>query len=134
MIAKLIVHGSDRAVAMDKMLKALSELRIEGVPSTVDIHRRILLHPQFRSGRYDTILSRGRHGADVGNGGPTMKVLLEPIGGHVRLNPKEIETAASALQDVEQRLIENGKLYARGGAQNASTEKASSRPGNGLNC
>ena len=43
-----------------------------------------------------------------------MKVLLEPIGGHVRLNPKEIETAASALQDVEQRLIEKRQTVREG--------------------
>lgn len=54
MIAKLIVHGEDRDKAIEKMLTALSNLQIKGVPSTVDIHRRILTHPQFRSGQYDT--------------------------------------------------------------------------------
>ena len=37
-----------------KDVNALSNLQIKGVPSTVDIHRRILTHPQFRSGQYDT--------------------------------------------------------------------------------
>ena len=46
MIAKLIVHGEDRDQAIEKMLTALSNLQIKGVPSTVDIHRRILTHPQ----------------------------------------------------------------------------------------
>jgi len=54
MIAKLVVHGADRAEAIDRAEAALDSFRIEGVKTTVPIHRRILRHPEFRAGRYDT--------------------------------------------------------------------------------
>ncbi|MCU0728061.1 MAG: acetyl-CoA carboxylase biotin carboxylase subunit [Planctomycetes bacterium] len=54
MIAKLIVHGSDRAAAIDKLLEALDRFRIEGVKTTIPFHREVLSGEEFRSGRYDT--------------------------------------------------------------------------------
>jgi acetyl-CoA carboxylase biotin carboxylase subunit len=56
MIAKLIVHGADRAEAIARMKAALTEFRIEGVSSTIPIHLRVLDHPDFVSGEYDTRL------------------------------------------------------------------------------
>ena len=54
MIAKLIVHGATRAVAIAAAEKALAAFRIEGVKTTIPVHRRILAEPEFREGRYDT--------------------------------------------------------------------------------
>jgi acetyl-CoA carboxylase biotin carboxylase subunit len=56
MIAKLIGHAADRASAIDLVAKALGSFRIEGVSSTIPIHLRVLDHPDFRSGNYDTRL------------------------------------------------------------------------------
>jgi acetyl-CoA/propionyl-CoA carboxylase biotin carboxyl carrier protein len=50
MIAKLIVHGADREHARRRMLRALEELRIEGVPTLVGFHRALLEHPCFVAG------------------------------------------------------------------------------------
>jgi acetyl-CoA carboxylase biotin carboxylase subunit len=55
MIAKLIVHGADRQEAIHKSEHALAAFRIEGVASTIPIHRRILAEPDFREGHYDTL-------------------------------------------------------------------------------
>jgi acetyl-CoA carboxylase biotin carboxylase subunit len=55
MIAKLIVHGSDRADAIRRSEQALESFRIEGVATTIPIHRRILAEPAFREGAYDTL-------------------------------------------------------------------------------
>jgi acetyl-CoA/propionyl-CoA carboxylase, biotin carboxylase, biotin carboxyl carrier protein len=50
MIAKLIVHDTDRERARRRMLRALRELVIEGPPTLVGFHRALLEHPCFVSG------------------------------------------------------------------------------------
>lgn len=54
MIGKLLVHQPTREEAIACMLRALSELRIEGVKTTVPIHQKILAHEAFRTSRTDT--------------------------------------------------------------------------------
>ena len=54
MIAKVIVHAADRPGAIAAMDAALSAMRVEGVPTTIALHRRILADARFRSGSYDT--------------------------------------------------------------------------------
>ena len=54
LIAKLIVHGRDRAEAIGRMARCLDEFIIEGVRTTIPIHRQILLHERFVSGRFTT--------------------------------------------------------------------------------
>ena len=50
MIAKLIVHDTDRRRAIARMLRALSEFRIEGTPTLLGFHRALLEHPCFAAG------------------------------------------------------------------------------------
>ncbi len=54
LIAKLIVHGKDRAEAIERMERALEEFIIEGVKTTVPFHRYIMQHDKFFSGEFDT--------------------------------------------------------------------------------
>ena len=54
MIGKLIVKGNDRRQAISKTLTALDEFIIEGVPTTIDFHKKILQHPDFISGDFST--------------------------------------------------------------------------------
>jgi acetyl-CoA/propionyl-CoA carboxylase biotin carboxyl carrier protein len=54
LIAKLVVWGEDRERARRRMLRALSEYRIEGVPSTVPFHRWVLDTEEFRRGTHHT--------------------------------------------------------------------------------
>lgn len=54
MIAKLIVWGQNREQARARMLRALQEYRIEGVPTTIRTHEWILQHPEFVSGQAGT--------------------------------------------------------------------------------
>jgi acetyl-CoA carboxylase biotin carboxylase subunit len=54
LIAKLIVWGSSRTEARTAALAALERFRIEGVATTIPLHRRILEDAQFASGNYDT--------------------------------------------------------------------------------
>jgi acetyl-CoA carboxylase biotin carboxylase subunit len=54
MIGKLIVHQPTRQEAIASMRRSLAELRIEGIPTTVPLHQKILLHPAFQEARLDT--------------------------------------------------------------------------------
>ena len=54
MIAKLIVHGSDRSDAIARAREALNSFVIEGVQSNVPFHAALLAHPSFVSGDFDT--------------------------------------------------------------------------------
>ena len=50
MIAKLIVHDTNRDTARRRMLRALGEFEIGGVESLVGFHRALLEHPCFVDG------------------------------------------------------------------------------------
>ena len=54
MIGKLLVHQPTRAEAIQCMLRALRELRIEGIKTTVPRQIDILSHAAFQEGRLDT--------------------------------------------------------------------------------
>ncbi|MGZ4537775.1 MAG: acetyl-CoA carboxylase biotin carboxylase subunit [Blastococcus sp.] len=54
LLAKLIVHGTDRTDALDRARAALELLRIEGVTTTVPVHQALLADPEFRAGGVDT--------------------------------------------------------------------------------
>ena len=65
LLGKLIVHATDRPAAISRALRALGELKIEGIPTTAAYHRRVLAHPRFKSGEFDThfvdMLQEERH-------------------------------------------------------------------------
>jgi acetyl-CoA carboxylase biotin carboxylase subunit len=54
MIAKLIVHGTDRDEAIMRMKRALKEFFIEGVKTTIPFHLRVMDHEAFKGGDFDT--------------------------------------------------------------------------------
>jgi len=54
LIAKLIVHSDSRDEAIAKMRGALSEFVIEGIETTLPLHKRIFEDPAFIKGRFST--------------------------------------------------------------------------------
>jgi acetyl-CoA carboxylase, biotin carboxylase subunit len=54
MIAKLIVKGRDRAEAIGRMKRALEMFVIEGIKTSIPLHRKILADPDFAAGKFDT--------------------------------------------------------------------------------
>lgn len=54
LLGKLIVRGKDRGDAIERMSRALSELMINDVKTTVNFQQRILNNQQFRRGNYAT--------------------------------------------------------------------------------
>jgi acetyl-CoA/propionyl-CoA carboxylase, biotin carboxylase, biotin carboxyl carrier protein len=55
MIGKLIVWGRDRDAARRRMARALDELVLEGIPTTVPFHKLAMTHEQFAAGEHSTI-------------------------------------------------------------------------------
>ena len=54
MVAKLLVHQPTRAEAFAVMRRALREFKVEGIHTTIPIHRQIFDTPAFIEGRVDT--------------------------------------------------------------------------------
>jgi acetyl-CoA carboxylase biotin carboxylase subunit len=54
LIAKLIVKGRDRDEAVGRMKRALEMFVIEGIKTSIPLHRKIFADPEFASGRFDT--------------------------------------------------------------------------------
>lgn len=54
LILKLIAYGMNRTEAIHRMQRALEEIKIEGIKTTVPLYRKIFEHPVFLSGRYST--------------------------------------------------------------------------------
>ena len=65
LVAKLIVHDASRRQAVARMARALDFFVIEGVETSIPLHRRIVRDPEFVAGRLSTrfmegFLARGR--------------------------------------------------------------------------
>ncbi len=54
LLAKVIAWGTDREEARRRMSRALGEMRLEGVPTPIDLYKVILEDDNFCSGNYDT--------------------------------------------------------------------------------
>ena len=57
LLAKLIVWNEDRSSAIKRSLRALSELRVDGIQTTAKFHARVLSDERFVSGVFDTSLA-----------------------------------------------------------------------------
>ena len=81
MIAKLIVHGRDRAEAIARMREALNAFVIRGVSSNIPFQAALLAHPKFVSGEFNTGFiaehyPRGFRAEDVPHDDPLFLVAL----------------------------------------------------------
>jgi acetyl-CoA carboxylase, biotin carboxylase subunit len=54
LIAKLVVRGRDRTEAISRMSRALEMFVVEGIFTSIPLHRRIMADPDFRAGNFDT--------------------------------------------------------------------------------
>jgi acetyl-CoA carboxylase biotin carboxylase subunit len=54
LLCKLIVHADDRPAALRRLRRCLDEVVVEGIATNVALHRRILDHPEFARGEFDT--------------------------------------------------------------------------------
>ena len=111
MIAKLIVHGSDRMDAIAKMREALNGFVIRGVSSNIPFQSALLAHPKFVAGDFNTgfIAENYAHGfkaEDVPHSDPHF---LTALAAFVRRKSRE-RTAALSGQ-LPGYAVEAGKDY-----------------------
>ncbi|MQA99004.1 MAG: carbamoyl phosphate synthase [Actinobacteria bacterium] len=93
LLAKVVATGADREEARARMIDALKEMVVEGVPTTIPAHLTLLEHETFKRGTHTT-----RTVEDSGVlGAPPTDVLLV-VGRPVRLwNPAMAASAAAAI-------------------------------------
>jgi len=97
MIAKLIVHGRDRAEAIGKMREALNGFVIRGVSSNIPFQAALLAHPDFASGDFNTGFIAQHYAAgfkaeDVPHDDP---LFLVALAGFIRRKAREREAGIS---------------------------------------
>jgi acetyl-CoA carboxylase biotin carboxylase subunit len=89
MLAKLSVWAADRERALDRLARALAELRIEGIRTTVPLYRALVADADFRAGRLDIgMLDRKLEAGE-----------LRPAGGE---SPADLALVAAAIAYYEQ--------------------------------
>jgi acetyl-CoA carboxylase biotin carboxylase subunit len=54
LVAKLVTHGEDRAEAIARMNRALDMFIVEGIYTSIPMHKKILADPDFQAGKFDT--------------------------------------------------------------------------------
>ena len=59
LVSKLIAHGADRGEALARMRRAVAEYTVLGIKTTLPFFARVLRHPAFVSGDYDTSFIEG---------------------------------------------------------------------------
>ena len=93
MIAKLIVHGTDRVDAIARMREALNAYVIRGISSNIPFQAALLAHPQFATGNFNTGFIAQHYGGgfraeDVSHPDPDF---LVAIAGFIRRKARERE-------------------------------------------
>ncbi|MDC8774308.1 acetyl-CoA carboxylase biotin carboxylase subunit [Roseateles albus] len=93
MIAKLIVHGKDRAEAIAKMREALNGFVIRGISSNIPFQSALLAHADFQSGNFNTGFiaqhyAAGFRAEDVPHEDP---LFLVALAGFIRRKARERE-------------------------------------------
>jgi acetyl-CoA carboxylase biotin carboxylase subunit len=105
MVAKLIAWGRDRPEAVDRLRRALEEFVVKGIKTSIPFHLRVLRHPKFLEGKYDTGFIE-QH-MDGGKGGPP-----EPGGEERRV---AVILAAIAAYRRDKERSERAAQHAAGG-------------------
>jgi acetyl-CoA carboxylase, biotin carboxylase subunit len=59
LVSKLVAHGADRDEALARMRRAVAEYTVLGIKTTLPFFARVLRHPVFVSGDYDTSFIEG---------------------------------------------------------------------------
>jgi acetyl-CoA carboxylase biotin carboxylase subunit len=87
LISKLVAWGADRAEALARMRRAVAEYTVLGITTTLPFFARVLRHPEFMAGDFDT--------------GFVARVMAEPAGPSE--DAAEIAVVAAAVQALRDR-------------------------------
>ncbi len=96
LIAKLIVWGESRQVALERMRRALRELAIVGIPSSQAFHLRVMDDPEFQRGDVD--VAYFERAADRLLAGGVRPELVRPLAVVAALLAEEHRTTAAPQQ------------------------------------
>ena len=53
MVCKVITQGRNRKEAIQRMLRSLDEFVIEGITTTIDLHKKLLVHKKFNESNFN---------------------------------------------------------------------------------
>ena len=53
MVCKLICHGRNRSEAIQRMIRSLDEFVIEGITTTIELHKKLLTHKKFLDSNFN---------------------------------------------------------------------------------
>ena len=112
MIAKLIVHGTDRLDAIAKMREALNGFVIRGISSNIPFQAALLAHPKFVAGDFNTGFiaenyGKGFRAEDVPHDDPNFLMALAAF-----VRRKSRERAAGLSGQLPGYAVKAGKDYA----------------------
>jgi len=96
LLAKVIAHGRDRIEAIARMRRALEEMRVSGVPTSLAFHRSALFHQDFITGRYDTtFVDRwdSRMATDLSEGATAAAALAAVLATRARVERRALTVA-----------------------------------------
>jgi len=65
MLMKVIARGDNRDSALDRLDRALAELKVDGITTNIALLRAVIRHPEFRAGRISTAFLTKHHDALV---------------------------------------------------------------------
>ena len=117
LLAKLIVHGATRAVAISRMARALDELVLDGVESSAGFHRMVMDEPDFVAGRLSTRYVEEH------------PELLETAPAQDDL--RAVALVAALLEDADRRRRRRAPRIGAGGRGGMSRWRAGTRPWKG---
>jgi acetyl-CoA carboxylase biotin carboxylase subunit len=87
LISKLVAHGYSRGDAIQRMRRAVSEYKVLGVKTTLPFFQRVLRHPDFLAGDFDTSFVEKTFAASD----------------RARTRPVEVAVAAAAIRAFRER-------------------------------
>jgi acetyl-CoA carboxylase biotin carboxylase subunit len=115
MISKVVTWGETRGQAIARMMRALEEYHLLGIRTNISYLRKILAHPEFLSGDYDTqFISKHQ------------ETLLEPEAGADKMETIAL-AAAAVLQSMQARKTAAQSQQTANGGKTASAWKLFAR-------
>jgi acetyl/propionyl-CoA carboxylase alpha subunit len=104
LIAKLSTWGRNRAEAINRMRRALSEFKIVGVHTNIPFHLQVMDDQDFKEGRLDTGFVEKRFtGLDVNGEAEEMALLAAVLAHRMRKQPSTAKTAANGYGNSDWR-------------------------------